>query len=353
MSDEGKNAAIKALRREVGFCCPICGSPFLTWHHFDPPWHVEQHWRPEGIIALCPICHGNADDAGGRLGAYTPDELRAMKRGLIHVVKDVRARFPTWQGKECLLVRIGGCYTDTSGPAISINGIPQISLGRDDAGLLNLTFELRNRHGALLGKMEDNWFTAYPDNIHDMTVTPKTNKVKVWLGDDDLGLEFSFERMTLSQLDELLAQDFQKVAPAIEEPERGITQQLEAALRALRGGQALPLLVLSSDHCPSESPPSPSHERTSPEQPVTSVRREPAGQQLQPPAQLRCRKVIRPRLHGDIVPQAMDVLSRRPGKGSPAVAGELPPATGVDPAEQWSSELRSSFWKRMTTIIMI
>src|SRR6266852_1871892 len=50
--------------------------------------------------------------------------------------------------------------------------------------------------------------------------------------------------------------------------------------------------------------------------------------------QLRCRKVVRSRSRGDIVPQAMDVLSRRPGKGCPAVAGELPPATGVDPAGQ-------------------
>src|SRR5438876_5358162 len=37
MSDEGKSAAIAELRREVGFGCPVCRSPFLTWHLFDPP----------------------------------------------------------------------------------------------------------------------------------------------------------------------------------------------------------------------------------------------------------------------------------------------------------------------------
>ena len=53
MSDKGKSAAIRTLRREVGFGCPVCRSPFLTWHHFDPPYHVEEHWRHEGMIALC------------------------------------------------------------------------------------------------------------------------------------------------------------------------------------------------------------------------------------------------------------------------------------------------------------
>lgn len=37
MSDKGKNETIAILRREVGFGCPVCRSPFLTWHHFDPP----------------------------------------------------------------------------------------------------------------------------------------------------------------------------------------------------------------------------------------------------------------------------------------------------------------------------
>jgi hypothetical protein len=121
-------------------------------------------------------CHGNADDKGSTLGAYSTDELRAMKKDLAQSVKDVRAHFPIWQDKERLLVRIGGCYTDTCAPAISINGIPQISLGKDEAGHLSLdvrglTFELRNRYDELLARMEDNWFTGlsseYPRHDRD------------------------------------------------------------------------------------------------------------------------------------------------------------------------------------------
>jgi len=227
MSDQGKSAAIKILRQEVGFGCPICRRPFLTWHHFDPPWHVEQHWRPEGIIALCPICHGNADS-----GMYSAEELRALKRGT-QSRADVKSHIPTWEDKERLLVRMGGCYTDTSGPVISVNGIPQINVGKDDAGSLKLSFELRNERDELVAKMHDNDFTAHPSNMHDMIVTPKTNEVTIWIKREDVGLRFSFKRMTLSSLDEILAQDFKMAEPAIQQTERFMAEHLQACLAPL------------------------------------------------------------------------------------------------------------------------
>jgi hypothetical protein len=59
-------------------------------------------------------------------------------------IDTVRAHMPTWQNKEHLLVRIGGCYTDTSGPIISINRVAQLWVKRDENDLLLLSFELRN-----------------------------------------------------------------------------------------------------------------------------------------------------------------------------------------------------------------
>jgi hypothetical protein len=53
--------------------------------------------------------------------------------------------------------------------------------------------------------MDKNWFTAYPSNIHDMAVTPKTKQVKIWLAKDDVGLELSFKRITMSELEEWLS----------------------------------------------------------------------------------------------------------------------------------------------------
>jgi hypothetical protein len=219
MSDKGKTAAIEVLRREVGFGCPVCRSPFLTWHHFDPPEHVEQHWRAEGIIAMCLVCHADADEKGESAGAYSIEELRAMKDSK-RSSEDVKGLFPTWQDKERLLVRVGGCYTDTFKPIISVNEIPQITLGKNAGGLLSLSFELRNKDDVVLLKMEDNWLTAYPANVHDMIVPPKTKAVKVWLAEADVGLDFSFKRITMANLDELLRQDWEAAQKVIAERKR-------------------------------------------------------------------------------------------------------------------------------------
>ena len=219
MTDKGKAAAIEELRREVGFGCPVCRSPFLTWHHFDPPWHVEHHWRPEGMIALCHSCHDDADEKGGKPGAYSKDELRAMKMSS-RSLEDVEGYFPTWQDKEQLLVRVGGCYTDSSAPVIGVNGEPQIALGKNEAGILSLSFELRNKNDDVVVKVVDNGFTVYPLNVHDMEVKPKTKSVKVWLAEDDVGLELCFKRVSMVELEGILSQDCKRAeqiaAPQIE-----------------------------------------------------------------------------------------------------------------------------------------
>jgi hypothetical protein len=78
------------LRQEVGFCCPVqdCGSPYLTWHHFDPPWRVKHHHRPEGMIA---VCREHADKADH--GSFTDDQLRELKREGRSRASQVRGRF--------------------------------------------------------------------------------------------------------------------------------------------------------------------------------------------------------------------------------------------------------------------
>src|SRR5690349_17637133 len=93
----------RTLRTEVGFGCPIadCRKPFLTWHHFDPPWRERQHHDPAGMIALCREHH----DAAEKL--FSKDELRALKQAGLSV-EDVKARFP-W-AKRSILVRLGGVY---------------------------------------------------------------------------------------------------------------------------------------------------------------------------------------------------------------------------------------------------
>lgn len=68
----------EALRKEVGFGCPICRSPFLTYHHFNPPWREKEHHEPKGMIALCAKHHDSADR-----NTYSVEYLDRLKKGTI------------------------------------------------------------------------------------------------------------------------------------------------------------------------------------------------------------------------------------------------------------------------------
>lgn len=206
MSDVGKKAAIETLRKEVGFGCPVCRSPFLEWHHFDPPWEDEHHWRPEGMIAMCPNCHGPADRRKNKEGAYSKEELRKLKRGDYSRI-DVATRFPWWQNKTSVLVRIGGNYSDASSSALSVNGIPIIGLKRDDSGHLLLSLELRDGGGQVVVSIRDNYFHVRPSELQDLIAPPKTTRLKIWVTSHDIGIDFSFKRMTEEQLRKQLQSD--------------------------------------------------------------------------------------------------------------------------------------------------
>ena len=209
MSNDGKVAAIQQLRREVGFGCPICRNPFLTWHHFDPPYHVEKHWRPEGMIAMCQTCHGAADAKGGKPGAYSTAELRKLKT-CYHSPEDMKFRYPAIQRQRKMLIRVGGNYFDKSSPLVSIGGVPQISITVNEEGLFDLSLELRNKDDDVLLKIENNWLITYPDHIYDMTAEPKTNDVKIWLNKVDVGLEFAFRRVSMTGLESMLDKDWKR-----------------------------------------------------------------------------------------------------------------------------------------------
>jgi len=78
----------RVLRQEVGFCCPIdgCGSPYLSWHHFDPPWREREHHDPAGMIALCLQHHKEAD-----AGTFTEAQLKQLKK--TSASREVKGRF--------------------------------------------------------------------------------------------------------------------------------------------------------------------------------------------------------------------------------------------------------------------
>jgi hypothetical protein len=95
----------RLLRREVGFGCPVptCASPFLSYHHFDPPWSVREHHNPAGMIALCPIHHPLAHG-----GVFSKAQLRRMKHQ--GAPDRVRGRFG-WLRNDHMPWWAGACTT--------------------------------------------------------------------------------------------------------------------------------------------------------------------------------------------------------------------------------------------------
>jgi len=137
---------LRELRREVGFGCPVpgCGNPFLTWHHFDPPWRGREHHEPAGMIALCRE-HADQADAG----AFTDEQLRAFKTDTEHA-REVGARF-NWMRQQLLAVVGGNFYLETPTP-VHIQGIDIVAFSRDEDGhwILNVNMPRSTQEAGLV-----------------------------------------------------------------------------------------------------------------------------------------------------------------------------------------------------------
>jgi hypothetical protein len=197
------------LRAEVGYGCPVCRSPFLTWHHFDPPYRVRPHNDPKRMIALCGEHAAEADNDN-----WPPEKLHALKK-TPRSVEDVRGSFPSWE-HENILVRLGGNYTGGSEVLIAIEGQPLVRLRRNAASLLALSFNVWDADSKPLLRMVDNALELYPKTVHDFVATARKRAVTLWFGERDIGLDLSFERISTEELEQLLAADFERCRKEID-----------------------------------------------------------------------------------------------------------------------------------------
>lgn len=143
----------RTLRQEVGFGCPVsgCNSPYLYYHHFDPPWEKENHHNAAGMIALCAEHHKKAD-----AGAYTVEQLSQMKCAA-HT-SPVNGRFD-WMRNRLLAV-VGGNYYFETLTIFEFRGEKAIWFNRSEDGnlLLNVRMLTKSKEPRL--RIEDNdWIT--------------------------------------------------------------------------------------------------------------------------------------------------------------------------------------------------
>lgn len=165
----------KQLRKEVGFGCPVCRNPYLSWHHFDPPWNQFKHHNPDGMIALCSEHHSKADG-----GAFTIEQLRKFKQ------KDYSANIKgsfNWMRHKLLSVVGGNFYYET--PIIfQIMKTPIIWFTRDDTGYFLLNINMPSKSNEPRIKMENSFWISYGEPI-DLESPPSGKLLKAKYSNGD------------------------------------------------------------------------------------------------------------------------------------------------------------------------
>jgi hypothetical protein len=180
------SAVRRQLRQEIGFGCPVdgCESPYLSWHHFDPPWSEQQHHDPAGMVALCQEHHSQAD-----AGAFTADQLRALKAAGREREDQVHGRF-NWMRQQVLAVVGGNFYLET--PIIlQIQGQPVVWWNRDEDGFMLLNLQMLTASGQPRARIEDNdWITTGAEA--DIECPPSGRRLRIdYSNGDQLCVEFA------------------------------------------------------------------------------------------------------------------------------------------------------------------
>ena len=188
-------AVRRQLRQEVGFGCPVpgCGNPYLTWHHFDPPWSVREHHEPNGMIALCRQHHDQAD-----AGAYTSEQIRRFKEEAILHEREIRGRFE-WMRRD-LMVVAGGNFFYRPRYIVNLNGKSFLWCGRDQYNHLLMNLSMPDEHKSPGMVIQENYWTL-EGKPKDVECPPSGKFIKVEYPNGDL---FEINFLEMSNYDEIM-----------------------------------------------------------------------------------------------------------------------------------------------------
>jgi hypothetical protein len=176
----------RALAAEVGFGCPVedCGSPYLTWHHFDPPWAERHHHDPAGMIALCRDHHPEAD-----AGTFTAEQLRELKHSGRDLNRPLGARF-NWMRQELVAV-IGGNFFVETPIAVRIYQYPIIWFNRDANNQLLINLKMPSASPGPRIAIEDNFWLTEGADEREIVCPPSGRLVEAKYSNGDyLKIEF-------------------------------------------------------------------------------------------------------------------------------------------------------------------
>jgi hypothetical protein len=237
MKRKPPSKVIRNLRQEVGFACPVCASPFLTWHHFDPPWRERQHHNPAGMIALCPEHAAHADG-----GHWTVKQLRQLKRPL-NLNERVTAAWP-WKPEKAVFM-LGNSYYVGERALLGINGRRILGASRYSPPGFNystvmLSVSLQDNKGRPVLTLEDNFLSFHSAHLLEVLCPPQARSLEVKSN--------SGERLKL-QHKRLSLQDFIEQVPSSTFNEFDTPETVKPILQlsALDSEGMIPVIEISGD----------------------------------------------------------------------------------------------------------
>jgi hypothetical protein len=146
----------RQLRSEALFGCCRCGFPIYEYHHIVP-YEVEEHFRPEDMMLLCPTCHdmatkGALEERDQRRFKNNPyNRKRGYANGKLHL--------PT---RACAVV-LGHNTLLGAGCFIRVDESCLVGLHLGEAGQLEVSTVLYDKTDELRVVIERNeWITGDP-----------------------------------------------------------------------------------------------------------------------------------------------------------------------------------------------
>lgn len=184
------------LRKEVGFGCPVknCGSPYLTYHHFDPPWNKCKEHNPDGMIALCLSHHKEADH-----GAFSIAQLYELKKSpfLLKEGLNPSGKF-NWIRKS-LVFQAGSNWFINPSIVITKGKLPILKIIGDSHAVAFVDFSIYNKTGILVFEMVKNeWIVT--SEVTDLICPPSNKAITLSSVLEGFKFQLRFDSVSASQL---------------------------------------------------------------------------------------------------------------------------------------------------------
>jgi len=211
------------LRREVNFGCPVedCGSPYLQYHHFDPPWNERKHHDPKGMIALCRVHHPEADNK-----AWTIEQLRAMKNQP-YIGTELIGRF-NWLRQK--LVVMAGAIVQNPKIILQIRDENVVWMERDANGYYRLNMLVRDSVGNVVVEITNNDWVVSKDEVVDVICPPSGKELSISSKDYKTFLAIRFDDVTIDEFRKRLSQLWDSTVTMVQEGRERDARQMENML---------------------------------------------------------------------------------------------------------------------------